>query len=61
MENKLIKDILPILDIMVLIDHKDEYFLQMIQLEMLLEDNNNPNQLLYYQDVYDHLLYQDHF
>ncbi len=24
----------PLLDIMVIIDHRDEYFLQMIQLEM---------------------------
>jgi hypothetical protein len=54
------KEILPLLDIKVLIDHKDKYFLQMIQLEMLLEDNNSPNQLLYYPNVYDHLLHQDH-
>jgi hypothetical protein len=40
---------------MVIIDHKDRDFLQMIQLEMLLEDNNNPNQQLYYPYEYDHL------
>jgi hypothetical protein len=54
------KSFLPLLDIKVLIDRKDEYILQMIQLEMLLEDNNNPNQLLYNPNEYDHLLYQDH-
>jgi hypothetical protein len=45
---------------MVLIDHKDKYTLQMIPLEMLLADNNNPSQLLYYPNEYDHLLYPDH-
>jgi hypothetical protein len=46
---------------MVIIDHRDEYFLQMMPLEMLPEDNNNPNQLLYYPNEYDYPEYQEHF
>jgi hypothetical protein len=33
----------------------------MMPLEMLPEDNNNPNQLLYYPNEYDHPEYQEHF